>query len=380
MDFAAAGLLDGLEGDERAERERLLQHLADAGFEEDELRDAVEEDRLALLPVDRMLEGQYSANEIEEKTGLSAQKILRIRRLLGLPDAKPDERVFREEDVPAAESIRMSLDAGFGEEAVAEITRVLGESMARLAATTTAAFVEAFLKPGDTEQDIATRFPELTEQMSDALKPILTAAYKAHLHESVRRGMIGRVEREQGAIAGAPEMAVCFADLVGFTRLGGEMEATELGSVAGKLAELAAEVAERPVRLVKTIGDAAMFVSPEAGPMVAAAIRLTEAVEDAGLPTLRAGIACGPALQRAGDYYGHAVNVASRVTGIARPGSVLTTKEVHDAAPDDFEWSSARKHRLKGVEGAVQLYRARPLGASDGEDSSKKRKADRRRK
>ncbi len=380
MDFAAAGLLDGLEGEEREERERLLGQLADAGFSEEELRDAIEEDRLALLPVDRLLEGQYSASDIEEKTGLPAEKILRLRRLLGLPEPQPDERVFREEDVAAAESIRLSLESGFEEDAIGEITRVLGEGMARLAATTTAAFVEAFLKPGDTEQDIATRFPDLAEQMSDAVTPILAAAYKAHLRESVRRGMIGRVEREQGAIAGAQEIAVCFADLVGFTRLGGEMEATELGSVAGKLAELAAEVAERPVRLVKTIGDAAMFVSSEAGPMVAAALKLTEAIEDAGLPTVRAGIACGPALQRAGDYYGHAVNLASRVTGVARPGSVLATEEVREAAPDEFEWSSARKHRLKGVDDPVQLFRARPLGSPEGKDASKKRKADRRRK
>ena len=115
--------------------------------------------------------------------------------------------------------------------------------------------------------------------------------------------------------------------------------------------------------------------------MVAAAIKLTEEVEKSGLPTVRAGIACGPALQRAGDYYGHAVNLASRVTGIARPGSVLATKEVCDAAHDDFDWSSARKHRLKGVDGAIALCRARPLGASDQKDEpSKKRKADRRRK
>ncbi len=381
MDFAAAGLLDGLEGKERDARERLLQELADAGFSEKDLKDAVEENRLALLPVDRMLEGQYDAEELEKKTGLPAEKILRLRRLLGLPEPGPDECVFREEDLAAAESIRLSLDAGFEEEAIAEITRVLGEGMARLAATTAAAFVEAFLKPGDTEQEIATRFPELAEKMSDALTPILAAAYKAHLRESVRRGMIGRVEREQGAIAGAQEIVVCFADLVGFTRLGGEMDASELGGVAGKLAELAAEVAERPVRLVKTIGDAAMFVSSEAKPMVAAALKLTEAVEEAGLPTVRAGIACGPALQRAGDYYGHAVNLASRVTGVARPGSVLCTQDVRDATADDFDWSSARKHRLKGVDGQVALHRARPLGSSDEKDSeARKRKEDRRRK
>jgi adenylate cyclase len=251
--------------------------------------------------------------------------------------------------------------------------------MARLAATTTAAFVEAFLKPGDSEQDIAARFPELAGKLSEAIKPVLAAAYNSHLRESVRRGMIGRVERQHGGTANAQEMTICFADLVGFTRLGGDVEAAELGSVAGKLAELAAEVAERPVRLVKTIGDAAMFVSPEPGPMVAAALALVEAVESAELPSVRAGIACGSALQRAGDFYGHPVNLASRVTGIARPGSVLCTQDVRDQAPDEFEWSPAGRHRLKGVDGAQPLYRARRRGASD-QDDARKRKGDRRRR
>jgi adenylate cyclase len=379
MDFAAAGLLDGLEGEEREARERLLRQLADAGFTQDELQDAVAEDRLALLPVDRMFEGEHTAAEIADRTGLDAETLLRIWRLLGLPERGPDDRVFRDEDEAAAQSTKLFLEAGLGEEAITEITRVLGEGMARLAATTAAAFVDAFLKPGDSEQDIATRFPELAGKLSEAIKPVLAAAYNAHLREAVRRGMIGRVEREQGANVGAQEMTICFADLVGFTRLGGDVAATELGSVAGKLAELAADVAERPVRLVKTIGDAAMFVSPEPGAMVTAALALVDAVEAAELPSVRAGIACGSALQRAGDFYGHPVNLASRVTGIARPGSVLCTEEVRDQAPDDFDWSDAGKHRLKGIQGAQPLYRARPLSASS-EDGSKKRKGDRRRK
>jgi adenylate cyclase len=53
------------------------------------------------------------------------------------------------------------------------------------------------------------------------------------------------------------------------------------------------------------------------------------------------------------------VNLASRVTGIARPGSVLCTKEVHDALAERFDWSYAGKHRLKGVGNSVPLYRAR---------------------
>jgi adenylate cyclase len=124
------------------------------------------------------------------------------------------------------------------------------------------------------------------------------------------------------------------------------------------------------VRLIKTIGDAAMFVSPEPGPLVRVALKLVQAAEEADLPSLRAGIAVGPALLRAGDYYGHSVNLASRVTGIARPGSVLCTQEVHDAAPDGgLQWSAAGRHRLKGVRGPVPLYRARlrqPGASGDG--------------
>src|SRR5205085_1315694 len=107
------------------------------------------------------------------------------------------------------------------------------------------------------------------------------------------------------------------------------------------------------VRLVKTIGDAAMFVSREPAPLVEVALSLVEAVERAEMPALRAGVAWGPALQRAGDFYGNTVNLASRVTGIARAGSVLCTKEIRDAAPDRFDWSFAGRHRMKGVADAV---------------------------
>jgi adenylate cyclase len=188
--------------------------------------------------------------------------------------------------------------------------------------------------------------------------PVLIAAYNAHLRDAVRRGMIRRAERETRHVLGEQDMAVCFADLVGFTRLGGELEAQELGGVAARFGQLAGEVINPPVRLVKTIGDAAMLVSPEPGGLVASALALVEQAQEAPLPSVRAGVAFGPALLRAGDYYGHAVNLASRVTGIARPGSVLCTQEVRDAAPDEFDWSFAGRHRLKGLAEPPALHRA----------------------
>lgn len=360
MDFAAEGLLDDLQEEERSARERLLEQLEADGFTLEQLRTAVAEDRLALLPVERVLGGRYTAGEVEERTGLPAELMLRIRRLAGLPEAGPDDREFGDEDVEVARSTRLFLDAGLSEPAIGEMTRVLGEAMSRVAATTTGTFVSAFLRPGDSEPEVAQRFAALAEELIPALEPVLIATFKAHLRDAIRRGMLSRSDRETGQAGGEQNVTVCFADVVGFTRLGGEIDVEELGHVAGRLSELSGEVIRPPVRLIKTIGDAAMFVSPEPGALVAVALALVQALEAADLPRLRAGIAFGGAVQRSGDFYGPSVNLASRVTGVARPGSVLCTQEVRDAAADEFEWSFAGKHRLKGVSGSLPLYRARP--------------------
>ncbi len=375
-DFQGAGLLDGLHGDEREARLRLLERLADEGFSLEEIRDAAREDRLALLPVERVLGGGYTLAEAAERAGLPTELVVRIRRLQGLPEPAPNERLFGDEDVEAMKATKQFLDSGFGEQAIAQITLVLGEATARLAATITASFAETFLEPGGNEDEVALRFAALAGELTPRLTPVLVATFRAHLREAVSRGMLGQAELEAGHILGEQDVAVCFADLVGFTRLGGQVEVGELGTVAGRLAELATEVTIQPVRLVKTIGDAAMFVSREVAPLVDVALSLVEAVQEAEMPALRAGVASGAALQRAGDYYGHSVNLASRVTGIARPDSVLCTQEVRDAAPDEFEWSFAGRHRLKGVKEPVPMFRARRLGSVE----TKKPKADRPRR
>ena len=366
MDFERLGLLRGLDGEARDKRRRLLERLAADGFSEQELVTAVQENRLALLPVERVLGGTYTASEVEERAGLPAGTMARIRRQHGLPGPGADDRVFTEEDVEAAKSMKLFLDAGFADERVDEITRVLGEGMSRVAATIAASFVETFLEAGESEDEVALRFAELAEQLTPAFTPILVAAFTDHLRDSVQRGVLGLAELQAGDIAGAQDLAICFADLVGFTRLGSEVEVGELGTVAGRLAALSTSLTAPPVRLVKTIGDAAMFVSPRPAPLVEVALRLVDAFEDEELPSLRAGIAFGPALQRAGDYFGNSVNLASRVTGVARPGSVLCTREIRDAASDDFHWSSAGRHKLKGVSGPTLLYRARLRDGGDG--------------
>ena len=121
------------------------------------------------------------------------------------------------------------------------------------------------------------------------------------------------------------------------------------------------------MRLVKLIGDAAMLVGPEPGAVLDAALELVERASREGgdFPILRAGVASGEAVGRGGDWYGRPVNLASRITDRARPGSVLAAEQVHDALEDSYDWSFAGGRRLKGIDGEVKLYRARRLDDSE---------------
>jgi adenylate cyclase len=356
--------LDGLGPAEREERRALLRRLIAQGFSADELARAVAEDRLVLLGIERVLGAAYSAEEVEERTGIPAARLARAHRLLGLPEPGPHERVFSEQDIAGVQAMKLFLDAGVDQEGIDETTAVLGEGMARLAATIDSQFLRTFLRAGESEQEAAERLALIAQELTPAFGPVLMAAFTAQLRASVARGMLGREELARGEPAGQQDLTVCFVDMVGFTSLGSELELLELGAIARHLARLAAAVATPPARLIKTIGDAAMFISPDPGALVEVALDLLDAAAAEDLPVLRAGIAFGPAVERAGDWYGNTVNLASRVTGIARPASVLCTAEVREACPDAFDWSFAGRHHLKGVGRPAPLHRARRAATS----------------
>jgi adenylate cyclase len=363
-DFEAEGLLDGLDGDARDARLALLERLSDQGVPLEELREAVEAGRLTLLPVERAVAGDgdtYTPREVAELTGADLELLQRASAALGLPYPDPDERTLHEADLDAARRVKAFLDAGLPEDGILQVARTIGMATARIAEANRELTVRTLMQPGDSERDLALRFAAAAEHMLPIFEPTLLYAARAHLLEQIRRDVIGAADLASGEVGATAEVSVCFADLVGFTKLGDEIDPEELGLVAGRLEEMASVVAEPPVRLVKTIGDAAMLVSPKAEEMTDAALSLVEAAEAEGekFPSLRAGIARGPVVVQSGDYYGRTVNLASRITGIARPGSVLVDGASKRAAPDGFEYSFAGERRLKGFDGACKVHRAR---------------------
>ncbi|MDX6669579.1 MAG: adenylate cyclase, partial [Solirubrobacteraceae bacterium] len=269
-DFAAEGLLEGLEGEEREARLELLGQLHAAGVPVDELKQAVAEERLALVPVELVLggEGKYTAAEVAQRAGIDAEYLRRQRLALGLPVPGEDAAVFTDEDVEAARRAARFIEAGMDVEGSIETARVFGEAMSRVAAAVRNLVGRSLVRPGDTERDLGLRYAEATRATAPLLGPMLEYVLQQHVREQLRTDVITRSEMASGELLpGSHGVTVCFADLVGFTRLGAEIPADELGVVAGRLAELATETLESPVRLVKTIGDAAMLVSPEPRPL-----------------------------------------------------------------------------------------------------------------
>jgi len=363
IDFAAEGLLDGLEGQARSERVTLLRQLANDGVPLSELRRSTAAGSIMYLPADRVIVGsqRYTAAEIAELSGVAEDFLAAARRAMGLPIPEQDEPVYTAAELESARMIHVARDAGITDEDVLDLLRVLGRGLSQIAETLRTLPLKLVLEAGISEPELANRYAQAAGALYPLVNPLVESVLTLHLKHATQSTVVSELERSGGQLPGSREVSVCFADLVGFTRLGEEVAPDELGRLAVRLEALAGDVAEPPVRLVKTIGDAAMLASPDPEPLLGAALSLIDAADAEGedFPQLRAGAASGQALPRAGDWFGRPVNLASRITAVARPGSLLVERELRESVTDGYRWSFAGERRLKGIRGAVPLFRAR---------------------
>jgi adenylate cyclase len=363
VDIEALGLLDGLEGEARRERAELIAWLLDRGFDIEHIRGSVAAP--LLLAANRVLgdDGKYvSAREICESTGVELDLLQRLQRAIGLPRIEdPDAAVLLRADAAAAARAKFFLDLGIDPEETVAVMRVVMESLGHAAAIMREAALKTLLRPGATEIELAQASEALARQALPEIGPMMADLLLLELRHSFAMEAVNAAERAAGQLPGARHVTVAFADLAGFTRLGEALPPEELQHVASRLAELAHEVAVTPVRFVKSIGDAVMLVCFDPVPLLGAVLDLAAAAAADDLPRLRIGVASGCAISRAGDWFGSPVNVASRVTGAARPGTVLVAESAREAAGKaaGFDWSSAGARRLKGVRGEVKLFGVR---------------------
>jgi adenylate cyclase len=366
MDWEAEGLLDGLEGEAREARRGLLDDLHGAGVSVEELRNAVAGERLVLLPIERALLSppSFTLSEVAERSGLPRDAVEGRMRAMGVSVPEdPGVASFGEEDVDAATRVRQYMEAGISIEKARSVMHVMSGAVARAADPLRRLFVESYMREGDTERDLGERYADMTRALMPLVVADLEYLLRHHLRDFARNDALGAAERTTGTLRDATAVTVAFADIVGFTQLGEEVPESELSDIAVRLDDLAAEHVRRPARVVKTIGDAVMVVSPDPAALVESMLTLVEAAGAAeGFPPLRAGISHGRAVARLGDWFGPTVNLAARVTQRARPESVLITRSVRDAmgdATDRFLLHDAGVKRLKGIADPVPVLRVR---------------------
>jgi adenylate cyclase len=352
------------ERDRRARR-RLVRELLAAGVPESEVLRAVEEDRLALLPAEVVLDGKrhYKPETLERLSGLSVERFEEFTRAAGL--ATPAE--IRGSALNAAKALARLEKAGLDWEGILEVTRVAGQGLSSIARAMVRLAGETYIEPGDSEYELGARYAEAANQLLPLLPAILDHQLRVHLRDALRQQTVGESERARGRVSHSRPMAIAFADLVGFTRLGTRVHADEVGRVAARLVEIAVAVVHPPVQMVKSVGDAVMLASTELVPLIEETLKLVDAVAAEGehFPQLRAGIAYGHVVASGGDWYGHAVNMASRLTAVARPGSVVASSEVRRMTQGHITWSQPLPHRVRGMRGPVFVARVRSVDNGD---------------
>ncbi len=305
---------------------------------------------------------RYTSLGAIEAAGVPEDFARRLWLVLGFPHVPDDVVAFTAADVAALAKVAELVAADLvGEEIVFRMVRAVGQTMARLAKWQVDILVEAVtadpLEP--TDPSALRLIMGNAESNLAELEPLITHAWRRQLAAAGAR-LLGGPEDELSRAA-LPNAAVGFADLVAFTRTSRDLDERELGRLVERFEETASDVvAEHGGRLVKTLGDEVLFSADTARTGAEIGLSVAEAVNaDSGIPDVRVGLAYGPVLPLRGDVFGTTVNLASRLTEMARPGTTLVDAGLAAelAALDDEAYAVARipRRRAQGL-GVIQPY------------------------
>jgi adenylate cyclase len=266
----------------------------------------------------------YDRTQVAERAGVPLARAERLWRSLGFASVADDEVVFGDSDVEALATIAGMVDTGVvSQDTEAALARSMGQAMARLADWQTTVLADAVY--GD--QQTAAPSVQETVDLAGELVPVLERlqTYVWHRHLIAAAGRMVPVAADDPL---SDTTVAGFADIVGFTKLSRSLGEDELAALVERFESTTAGIiAEHGGRVVKTIGDEVMFTVRDPAAAAAIALQLMAWVEaDDDLPRLRIGMAHGRVISWLGDVYGPIVNVASRLTSVARPGSTLVDR------------------------------------------------------
>ncbi|MFG1794553.1 adenylate/guanylate cyclase domain-containing protein [Nocardia sp. NPDC049149] len=296
---------------------------------------------------------KYSRTEVAERSKTSTAITKRLWTALGFPAGLDDDAVdYAEADIAAVRNFRsLNILSAADSRQQAATARTLGQGMARLAewqVDLVLAEIGARIAAADPDADPEETVRSAAEGTLTTLEHLNTYAWRRHLAAALSRSL------DPGTSAGETvrDLAVGFADMVGYTRLTRHLHPDELALLLESFeSTTTAAITENSGWVVKNVGDEVMFAATNA----VAAARIALAIQEStmmvgGTPELRVAVAYGPVLQRFGDLYGSVVNIASRLTGVARPGTVLVDDEEAAALAGEaeFEIKNLRSVRVRG--------------------------------
>lgn len=283
---------------------------------------------------------------IAEQIGGDPDLLRKLWLALGFTEEAADMTALSAAETEAAKVFVTAGDV-MDEDALIAAARVVGQAMSRLADWE----AEQLLR---LREDLGDQIP--ADYLVEALSQVQTMIWQRHLRDAMAREVDAVPEHETELVAG-------FADLVGYTALSRRLSLSQLAELLDVFEERAyAVITEHDGRVVKTLGDAVMFTTPDpvAAALIALDLQEIDRADDGDslLPPLRIGLARGSVLQRAGDVYGEPVNIAARLVGLARSGTILVDTRVAEMLETD------PRFRLKRIPPhAVRGYRRLPAFA-----------------
>jgi adenylate cyclase len=352
------------------QRIRVAEAFVDSGLAVEDLGRLVTEGHVTFPNLEAVFGEPIAASdttfaEFAALLGRDPGLLRRVYTQLGLPQPGDDDRL-RSDDLEFLREFLVVFDArevGLGDDFLLRAARLCGDSIRHLVESLNVMMREE-LAPA-----MARSSPEGPQMRGGgpfgATSRLADWLLRRHLEAVIHGNIVENIERvmEETGIGRRRDQhppAIGFLDLSGFTSLTGAKGDEEAARLAVQLSDLVQEsTAARGGRAVKSLGDGVMLHFRDPDKAVAAALDLVDAMPERGLPPARVGIASGPVVFRDGDYFGRAVNMASRITDYARPSEVLVSETVAEsAAAPGTTFEDLGVVELKGIREPVRLLRA----------------------
>ncbi len=305
---------------------------------------------------------RLTSQDVAQAAGVGIEDARRLWRALGFPETG-DAAAFTDGDLEALGRIFALVAADVVDlDTAVRLTRAVGQTMAKLAdwqVGTLSSRVEELESGSEATGSRIGSALRLTDAVTPPFEHLLIYAWRRHLAAAVGRvEALGANDEDLHTV----EVAVGFADLVAFTALSNQLGEDRIGDLVEVFESRCADVvAAHSGRVVKTLGDSVLFIVEDAPCAMDVGLSIVSVIGgDPQLPDVRVGIATGSVVLRLGDVYGPPVNLASRLTAVARRNRLLTDPRTAALLGDEFVTQAlpARPLRGFGVVEPVAVRRA----------------------